>query len=64
MRSDLGPGGIFLDNALPDHTNTVRKLSELQGDDPMVLTLAQGNYLAQRENLPNGGVAGERTGAD
>src|SRR5246127_2274451 len=44
MRSDIGPGGIFPGYALPDHTDTVRKLSELQGDDPLVLTLARGNY--------------------
>ena len=44
MRSDIRPGGTFPDYALPDHTNTVRKLSELQGDDPLVLTLARGNY--------------------
>jgi peroxiredoxin len=44
MRSDIRPGGTFPDYALPDHTNTVRKLSELQGDDPLVLTLALGNY--------------------
>src|ERR1700728_3109326 len=44
MRSDITPGGTFPDYALPDHTNTVRKLSELQGDDPLVLTLARGNY--------------------
>ena len=44
MRSDLRPGGTFPDYTLPDHTNTVRKLSELQGEDPLVLTLARGNY--------------------
>src|SRR5580704_2334759 len=44
MRSDIKPGGIFPDYSLPDHTDTVRKLSELQGDDPLVLTLARGNY--------------------
>ena len=44
MRSDIRPGGTFPDYSLPDHTNTVRKLSELQGDDPLVLTLARGNY--------------------
>ena len=41
MRSDIKPGGIFPDYALPDHTNVVRKLSEIQGDDPLVLTLAR-----------------------
>ena len=44
MRSDIRPGGTFPDYALPDRTNTVRKLSELQCDDPLVLTLARGNY--------------------
>jgi peroxiredoxin len=44
MRPDIRPGGIFPDYALPDHTSTVRKLSELQGRDPLILTLARGNY--------------------
>ena len=44
MRSDIRPGGVFPDYSLPDHTNIVRTLSELQGDDPMILTLARGNY--------------------
>src|SRR6266850_1711503 len=44
MRSDITPGGVFPDYALPDHTGTVRKLSELQGRDPLILTLARGNY--------------------
>ena len=44
MRSDIKPGGVFPDYSLPDHTDTVRKLSELQGRDPLILTLARGNY--------------------
>ena len=44
MRSDIAPGGSFPDYALPDHTGTVRTLSELQGRDPMILTLARGHY--------------------
>jgi peroxiredoxin len=44
MRSDIVPGGVFPDYELPDHTSTVRKLSELQGEDPMILTLARGHY--------------------
>jgi len=44
MRSDIVPGGTFPDYALPDHTGTVRSLSELQGRDPMILTLARGHY--------------------
>jgi peroxiredoxin len=44
VRADIVPGGVFPDYALPDHTGTVRTLSELQGDDPLVLTLARGHY--------------------
>ena len=41
MRSDIVPGGVFPDYELPDHMGTKRKLSELQGDDPLILTLAR-----------------------
>jgi peroxiredoxin len=44
MRPDIVPGAVFPDYALPDHTDTVRRLSELQGDDPMIVTLARGHY--------------------
>ncbi|MFJ9097510.1 peroxiredoxin family protein [Streptomyces sp. NPDC102405] len=44
MRPDIVPGGTFPDFALPDHTGEVRTLSELQGSDPLVLTLARGHY--------------------
>jgi hypothetical protein len=44
MRSDIVPGNVFPDYALPDHSNTVRKLSELQGRDPMVLLLSRGHF--------------------
>ncbi|HEX3796059.1 MAG TPA: redoxin domain-containing protein [Acidimicrobiales bacterium] len=44
MRSDIAPGGTFPDYELPDHTDTPRRLSELQGDDPLILTLARGHY--------------------
>ena len=44
MRSDIVPGAVFPDHALPDHTNTLRTLSELQGEDPMIPTLARGRY--------------------
>ena len=44
MRSDITPGGIFPDYALPDHTGTVRRLSEIQGRDPLVLLLSRGHY--------------------
>ena len=44
MRHDLVPGNVFPDYQLPDHTGTPRRLSELQGDDPLILTLARGHY--------------------
>jgi peroxiredoxin len=34
MRADIVPGNTFPDYELQDHTRTLRKLSELQGDDP------------------------------
>jgi peroxiredoxin len=44
MRRDIAAGGVFPDYELPDHTGKLRKLSELQGDDPLILTLARGHY--------------------
>jgi peroxiredoxin len=44
MRSDMVPGAVFPDYELPDHTGIARRLSELQGDDPLILTLARGHY--------------------
>ena len=44
MRPDIVPGASFPDYELPDHTDTPRRLSEIQGDDPMILTLARGHY--------------------
>jgi hypothetical protein len=44
MRSDIVPGGTFPDYELPDHENLPRKLTEIQGEDPLILTLARGHY--------------------
>jgi peroxiredoxin len=44
MRSDIKPGATFPDYELPDQTKTPRRLSELQGEDPLILTLARGHY--------------------
>jgi peroxiredoxin len=55
MRLDIGPGVTFPDFELPDHTGRLRRLSEIQGDDPMVIVLAREAYSAkdqvQREGL-------------
>jgi hypothetical protein len=47
MRSDIVPGRAFPDYELPDNTGTPRRLSELQGDDPLILTLASRPLLSQ-----------------
>jgi len=44
MRSDIVPGGTFPDYELPDHEAVHRKLSDLQGEDPLILTLSRGHY--------------------
>ena len=44
MRSDILPGGVFPDYELPNQVGDLRKLSGLQGDDPLILTLARGHY--------------------
>jgi len=44
MRADIAPGGTFPDYELTDHEKTRRKLSELQGKDPMILVLARGQF--------------------
>lgn len=44
MRQDMIPGAIFPDYELSDHTAKRRKLSALQGQDPMVLVLSRGGY--------------------
>lgn len=44
MRSDIQPGARFPDYELPDHTGTRRRLSELQGSDPLILVLSRGHF--------------------
>ncbi len=44
MRSDIQIGATFPDYELPDQTGKRRKLSELQGQDPMILILSRGHY--------------------
>ncbi|HEV2979963.1 MAG TPA: redoxin domain-containing protein [Solirubrobacteraceae bacterium] len=44
MRADITPGRVFPDFELSDHTATPRRLSELQGHDPMIVVLARGHY--------------------
>src|SRR6184192_285911 len=44
MKPDITPGAVFPDYELTDHTGKRRKLSELQGQDPMVLVLSRGSF--------------------
>src|SRR5215216_3092161 len=50
MRADITPGGTFPDYELPDHTSVARRLSELQRDDPLILTLARGGHYCPKEH--------------
>jgi peroxiredoxin len=56
MLKNLGPGDVFPDFELPDENGDPHKLSELQGDDVMVLMLGRGEHCPrerqhQREML-------------
>src|SRR6516164_4946017 len=44
MRPDIVPGATFPDYELTDHSKSRRKLSELQGIDPMILLLSRGHF--------------------
>jgi len=52
MRADIAAGGTFPDYELPDHTSAPRRLSELEGDDPLILTLARGHYCPKEHQQP------------
>jgi peroxiredoxin len=42
MRADIVVGALFPDYELTDHTGKHRKLSDLQGPDPMIVVLSRG----------------------
>jgi peroxiredoxin len=54
MRSDMVPGATFPDYELLDHTTTRRKLSELQGHDPMIVVLSRGSYCPKDRRQAEG----------
>src|SRR5580698_7193158 len=55
MRADVVPGSVFPDYELTDHAGRRRKLSDLQGIDPMILVLSRGGFCPkdrrQAENM-------------
>jgi peroxiredoxin len=54
MRADIVPGVVFPDYELPDHTAKRRKLSELPGEDPMVLVLSRGGFCPKERRQHEG----------
>jgi peroxiredoxin len=57
MRADIVPEAVFPDYELPDHTTKRRKLSELQGELPMVLVLSRGGFCPKERRQAEGLVA-------
>jgi peroxiredoxin len=54
MRFDIVPGAVFADYELSDHGAKRRKLSELQGPDPMVLVLSRGGFCPEERSQHEG----------
>ncbi len=54
MRPDIVPGAVFPDYELPDQTAKRRKLSELQGQHPMILVLSRGGYCPKDRRQAEG----------
>jgi peroxiredoxin len=56
----MAPGAIFPDYELPDHRTKRRKLSELQGPNPMILVLSRGGYCPKERRQAEGLVQLQR----
>ena len=54
MRADIVTGAVFPDYELTDHTGKRRKLSDLQGPDPMILVLSRGGYCPKDRRQAEG----------
>jgi peroxiredoxin len=54
MRTDIVPGAAFPDYELSDHTGKHRKLSELQGIDPMIVVLGRGGFCPKDRRQAEG----------
>jgi peroxiredoxin len=54
MRADIVPGATFPDYELTDHTGTRRKLSDLQGGDPMIVVLSRGSFCPKDRRQTEG----------
>ncbi len=54
MRIDMVPGAVFPDYELTDHTGRRRKLSDLQGPDPMIVVLSRGAFCPKDRRQAEG----------
>jgi peroxiredoxin len=54
MRADIVPGAVFPDYELTDHAARRRKLSDLQGPDPLILVLSRGGYCPKDRRQAEG----------
>jgi peroxiredoxin len=54
MRADIVPGAVFPDYELSDHRGERRRLSELQGNDPLVLVLSRGGFCPKERRQHEG----------
>ena len=54
MRADIALGAVFPDYELTDHTGKHRKLSDLQGPDPMILVLSRGGFCPKDRRQAEG----------
>ena len=54
MRADIVAGAVFPDYELTDHTGERRKLSDLQGPDPMILVLSRGGFCPRDQRQAEG----------
>jgi peroxiredoxin len=54
MRADIVPGAKFPDYELTDHATKRRKLSELQGSDPMIVVLSRGGFCPKDRRQAEG----------
>jgi hypothetical protein len=62
MRRDIVPAAVFPDYELSDHMAKRRKLSELQGQHPMILVLSRGGFCPKDRRQAEGLVARHRVG--
>jgi peroxiredoxin len=54
MRADIVAGAVFPDYELTDHAAKRRKLSELQGPDPMIVVLSRGSFCPKDRRQAEG----------